>query len=114
MYRQKSNASGIMKKVTHGFDWDDGNREKCSKHGLSVESIENFFLGKIQIVGDPRHSYREQRYIAVGLAANSKPMFVGFTYREKEEKLLIRPISARYMHEKEAKKYRQASAKIEE
>jgi uncharacterized DUF497 family protein len=25
-----------MSDVVAGFDWDDGNRRKCQKHGLSV------------------------------------------------------------------------------
>jgi hypothetical protein len=26
-----------------GFDWDDGNLEKCSKHGVSLDEIEDLF-----------------------------------------------------------------------
>jgi uncharacterized DUF497 family protein len=27
------------------FDWDEGNRDKCQKHGLSVHDIESIFQG---------------------------------------------------------------------
>jgi hypothetical protein len=27
-----------------GFDWDDGNRSKCQKHGMSIAEIEALFL----------------------------------------------------------------------
>jgi hypothetical protein len=26
-----------------GFDWDDGNRDKCQKHGMSIGEIEAVF-----------------------------------------------------------------------
>ena len=26
-----------------GFDWDDGNRDKCQKHGVSIGEIERLF-----------------------------------------------------------------------
>lgn len=103
-----------MKITVNGFDWDDGNREKCAKHGLSVSMIEQFFRREIQILGDQKHSQAEGRFIAVGRAANGKPVFVGFTYRRKGKLLLIRPISARYMHEKEVKRYVKASSETQE
>ena len=39
-------------------------------------------------------------------------MLVAFTFRIREERILIRPISARYMHEKEAKKYEEKGTEI--
>ncbi|MCB1555787.1 MAG: BrnT family toxin [Alphaproteobacteria bacterium] len=48
----------------------------------------------------------EPRYIAVGLI-NRRPAFVAFTLRSRNGKRLARPISARYMHAKEAKNYGQ-------
>jgi uncharacterized protein len=94
-----------MKQLISGFDWDSCNRRKCTKHGLSVETIEQILRGDIRVISDATHSQKEKRYIAVGLGANGKPAFVAFTYRIKEHRLLIRPISARYMHKKEARKY---------
>jgi uncharacterized protein len=93
-----------------GFDWDEGNRTKCARHGLSIAEIEQFFRGEIQILGDQKHSQRETRFIAAGMTGHGRPMFVGFTFRRKGKLLLIRPISARYMHEKEALKYAQAAS----
>jgi uncharacterized DUF497 family protein len=29
-----------MNIIADDFDWDDGNRTKCEKHGLSAEDIE--------------------------------------------------------------------------
>jgi uncharacterized DUF497 family protein len=37
------------------FDWDDRNREKCQKHGVSIDEIENLFLGQPRIAPDLKH-----------------------------------------------------------
>ena len=98
----------------NGFDWDEGNREKCQKHGLSQKEIEYFFQQKeVYVTPDPKHSDEEERFLAIGPSKKHKPMFVVFTLREVNGETLIRPISARYMHEKEAKRYEEESAKIE-
>lgn len=39
-------------------------------------------------------------------------MFVAFTFRNRNGEQLIRPISARYMHEKEAREYEEKSTEI--
>ncbi|MEH1909250.1 BrnT family toxin [Nostoc sp.] len=95
-----------MIEAVSGFDWDDGNIEKCQKHGVSLEEIEALFLDKsLRISPDIKHSESEDRFIATGVSIKGKYIFVGFTFREKQGKRLIRPISTRYMREKEAKKY---------
>ena len=38
------------------FDWDDGNRTKAQKHGLSVADIEGFFRLGPRVAPDPSHS----------------------------------------------------------
>src|SRR5579863_10254561 len=82
-----------------GFDWDRGNRGKCQKHGVSIAEIESLFLGR-PLVG-PAPSTDEQRFRAVGVTAEGRNLFVVFTRRRRARALLIRPISARYMHRKE-------------
>ena len=84
-----------------GFEWDEGNIAKCQKHGLSLEEIEAFFRSKVFVAPDVKHSGEEERFLAVGSSRDGKPMFVVFTLRDN----LIRPISARYMHKKEAQNY---------
>jgi uncharacterized DUF497 family protein len=88
-----------------GFDWDEGNIAKCQKHGLSTTEIEAFFRGDVYFGPDIKHSIEEQRFLAVGRSPSGRPMFVAFTLRNG----LIRPISARYMREKEAKKYEETA-----
>lgn len=89
-----------------GFDWDDGNREKCQKHGIRQVEIEAFFRAPDLSVSDDReHSQHEPRFLALGRAPTGRYMIVAFTLRDKGGEACIRPISARYMHEKEVKKY---------
>ena len=76
----------MIKFESQGFELDDANSEKCQKHGLTQTDIENLFQGK--------------------------PMIVVFTLRTINKEVLIRPISARYMHQKEARKYEEEITKI--
>ena len=93
-----------------GFDWDDGNRTKCQKHGVSVAEIETLFAQSPRIAPDPRHSADEDRLIAVGRTSTGRPIFVAFTMRTKNQRRLIRPVTARYMHAKEIAAYEKESA----
>lgn len=85
----------------NGFDWDKGNRAKCEKHGLSTPVIES-------------HSQRERRFRAVGRTDRGRGVFIVFTLRREGDELLIRPISARYMHKKEIEAYEKENPGLEE
>jgi uncharacterized DUF497 family protein len=91
------------------IDRDDGNRDKCQKHGLSVAEIE-FVLrsARVYLGPDVKHSNEETQSIIVGQTANSRYVFVAVTFRYRDDSLLIRPISARFMHRKEVRRYEQA------
>ena len=96
--------------VLDGFHWDKGNREKCQKHGVSIAEIEALLSSDPATAPDIRHSDLEDRYIAVGRNGRGRPMFVAFVYRMKSGRRLVRPVSARYMHGKEAKRYEEKGA----
>ena len=83
------------------FDWDDGNTTKCQKHGMTIPEIQAFFQARPRVAPDPAHSATEQRHIAVGRTTGGRPTFVAFCWRGAK----IRPVSARYMHEREARHY---------
>jgi uncharacterized DUF497 family protein len=89
----------------NGFDWDKGNGAKCEKHGLSTSVIESLFTRPLAILPDTAHSQRERRFRAIGRTDKGRDVFLVFTLRRKGEQLLIRPISARYMHKKEIDAY---------
>jgi uncharacterized DUF497 family protein len=88
-----------------GFQWDAGNWPKCGRHGLTKAEIEVVFGRGVAIAPDIRHSEAEERHIAIGRTADDKPVFVGFVLRTQDGRVLIRPITARYMHAKEVRRY---------
>lgn len=99
----------MMKLKVDGFDWDKGNQQKCQKHGVSVAEIEGIFRQNPRFAPDLKHSGEEDRLIAVGRTSKGRPVFVGFTIREKKGRRLIRPVTARYMHTKEIAAYEKES-----
>jgi uncharacterized DUF497 family protein len=48
-----------------GFDWDDGNRHKCRKHGVTIQEIEAVLQSDPPLSRDVGHSDSEDRFIAV-------------------------------------------------
>lgn len=88
-----------------GFDWDAGNCEKCQAHGLSTEDIEAVIRGAIHVAPDVAHSAAESRFLGVVQSLTGRYVFVAFTMRQINERRLIRPISARFMHLKEVRHY---------
>lgn len=91
-----------------GFDWDKGNRAHCQKHGVTIAEIEALLSDEPHVAPDLKHVPLEDRLIAVGRTTKGRPLFVAFTVREKLGQLMIRPVSARYMHVKEIKGYEEA------
>lgn len=87
-----------------GFDWDQGNREKCRRHGVTISEIEAVFAGSPTMRPDHAHSSGERRLSAIG-RIHHRHVFVVFTIRTKDGRQLVRPISARYMHRKEIERY---------
>ena len=97
-----------MNLCVDGFDWDDGNRSKCQKHGVTIAEIEALFMRGPRVAPDPKHSADEDRLIAVGKTGTGRPLFVAFTMRAEEGRRLIRPVTARYMHAREIAAYEKA------
>lgn len=86
-----------------GFDWDKGNWPKCGKHGVSRAEIEEVFTGAPAVETDPFPE--EVRMRAIGKSAAGRYVFVVFMLRKIDGQMKLRPISARYMHEKEIAHY---------
>lgn len=87
--------------IFSGIQWDRGNKAKCQKHGVTLAEIEYIFQNDPGIAPDLGHSQVEARFFAIGKTGEGRSVFIVFTIREDE----IRPISARYMHEKEVSRY---------
>jgi uncharacterized protein len=103
-----------MRTAIGGFDWDAGNRAKCRKHGVPLAEIEALFLGEPFVAPDLQRAGQEDRFIAVGRNAAGRPLFVAFTFRTGGAGPLIRPISPRYMHTKEARRYAAEGSQAED
>ena len=88
------------------FTWDEAkNRLNKKKHGVSFAEAESVFLDEhAQLIGDPDHSDREDRFVLLGMSAQLKLLVVVHAYHEHNE--LIRIISARKATTKERKFYR--------
>ncbi len=88
---------------TVGFDWDEGNWPKCGKHGVSREDIEQVLLGTPSVMPDPNAD--EPRMRAIGKTLMGRYVFLVFMLRKIDGQTVLRPISARYMHQKEIDHY---------
>ncbi|WP_308165027.1 BrnT family toxin [Acidithiobacillus ferriphilus] len=86
-----------------GFDWDDGNWPKCGKHGVSRSEIEQVLRGTPAVMADPHPD--EPRMRAIGKTIAGRYVFLVFMKRKIRGKTWLRPISARYMHQKEVDHY---------
>jgi uncharacterized DUF497 family protein len=89
-----------------GFDWDEANRSKCLKHRVSLAEIEQVFRSAPAVFPDPAHSRTEERLRAIGRTDTGRYVFVAFPLRrDSDGMVLVRPISARYMHDREVRHY---------
>lgn len=78
-----------------GFDWGEGNRATCEKHGVSIAEIVEAPSVIDLVVDDPFG--REKRYRTVGRTRQGRHIFAVLIVRNNR----LRPISIRYMHQKE-------------
>lgn len=91
-----------------GFDWDSGNLPKCLGHGVSLREIEALFRGDVYIVRDAVVG-GERRILGFGNGAG-RWIFCAFTRRGDR----IRPVSVRFMHDMEVKRYVEEISRLEE
>jgi len=92
-----------------GFDWDNGNWPKCAKHGVSKAEIEEVFHTEPMVRAD-RRWHGEPRFNAIGRTRACRYIFIAFAIRTVAGQRMIRPISARYMHQKEILYYEQSKS----
>lgn len=91
-----------------GFDWDEGNWPKCGKHGVSREEIEEVLMNQPAVLPDPHPD--EPRLRAIGKTPAGRYIFLVFMLRKISGANWLRPISARYMHQKEIDRYESCQA----
>ena len=78
-----------------------------------IRQIEELFRGFVLVGPDARHSAAEERFRAIGRTADRRGIFVAFTWRLRGKQRLIRPVSARYMHQKEVAAYEEKISRSE-
>jgi uncharacterized DUF497 family protein len=88
-----------------GIDWGEGNWPKCGKHGVGESEVEDVLRNLMFRIPDPFPE--EPRYRTAGQATTGRHVFLVFAQRERDRGTFLRPISARYMHDKEIRKYEQ-------
>ncbi len=88
-------------------EWDDGNWPKCGQHGVTKEEIDALVLSeRFRYFPDPAHSADEDRWISMGRSVRTGHwMAVVFTVSGEDDAVRARPVSARYMHAKEVRRY---------
>jgi uncharacterized protein len=79
-----------------------------------LDEIEDVLTENPRFAPDMGHSAGEDRFIAIGRTAENRPVFVAFTFRVKGGRMFVRPVSARYMHRKEAERYDEESTQTDE
>ena len=86
-----------------GFEWDEGNSNKnWHLHGVTDGECEDVFFNlPLIIASDKTHSEIEKRFFALGQTDANRRLFIAFTVRNKQ----IRVISARDMTRSEMRKY---------
>lgn len=86
-----------------GFEWDEGNsRKNWIKHQVTPSECEQIYFNQPLIVkSDIKHSENETRFFALGKTDGNKKLFIAFTVRKNQ----IRVISARDMSRKEREVY---------
>ena len=94
--------SDFIRKIKD-FEWDQGNKEKSlKKHNITnKESEEPFFDRNNILLEDLLHQEKEDRYIIIGATKNKKILFIVFTIRKDN----IRIISSRIANKKEVNMY---------
>jgi uncharacterized DUF497 family protein len=93
-----------------GIEWDHGNWPKCGKHGVSQDEIEYVLRNMDFRSRDP--NVTEERYRTALKTPSERSVFVVYTHRVKSSQIYLRPLSARYMHDKEVRAYEQVKKAV--
>jgi uncharacterized DUF497 family protein len=86
------------------FSWDPRKAAgNARKHGVSFEEAVTAFGDPLSVtISDPRHSESEDRFVLLGLSANSRLLVVVHAERSDDD---IRIISARLASRRERTQY---------
>jgi len=90
--------------------WFEWNRSKDKanfrNHGISFDEAKTVFYDENAIeFYDQDHSFREERFLMIGLSSKLRLLLVNYTVREGKDEEIIRIISSRKPTNKEQKVY---------
>lgn len=106
IYNRNMNSPELPEPID--FQWDKGNQSKSlEKHSITIQEAEEAFFGEKLIIPDQHHSEIEQRYDMLGQTNSGKTLYIVFTIR----KLQVRIISARRADKKEREIYEKGTKK---
>jgi uncharacterized DUF497 family protein len=74
-----------------GFDWDEGNRSKCRKHGMTIAQIEHVVAHQSTLMVPSPKRTGEARIMAIGRTPEGRLAMVVFTPRTKRGETLLSP-----------------------
>ena len=103
----------MMELRVSGFDWDEGNRGKCEKHGVAIAEIEALFVRAPHCVcpetfDNPGSLHRR------GKGKYAPASVCGVHDTHKGQPPPHPPGDARYMHAKEVAAYEEEGPAVEE
>jgi uncharacterized DUF497 family protein len=87
------------------FEWDDANREHVEANGVAVEEVEDALLDSGRVGTGAYNVGRERRWAALGRTEAGRLLFVVFTRRGSN----VRVITARDAAPRERRRYRARS-----
>ena len=89
------------------FEWDQAKAiSNLRKHGVSFEEASEVFRDPLAItLYDRKHSHEEERWITLGQVGGRRIVVAIHTWKESENTILVRIISARQATAHEAKTY---------
>ncbi len=89
------------------FEWSGlKSRLNLKKHGISFEEAKTVFIDPCaRLIADPDHSWKEDRYVLLGMSVKFRLLVVNHCYRKNES--VIRIISARKAVKKEIRIYQE-------
>ena len=85
------------------FSWDDANIDHVAKHGLEPEDVEEALLDPEGVEAPAYNSGRETRYGFIGATEAGRVLFVVFTERNGD----IRVVIAFDANARQKRRYRQ-------
>ncbi len=85
------------------FEWDRAkDKTNSMNHGVSFDEAKTVFYEETAIeFYDQNHSFKEDRYLMIGLSSKLRLLLVNYTVRQSEKDDIVRIISSRKPTKKE-------------